>query len=346
MLVDYEAETASVEAHIRTAESLPRRPRPEPPPPPIAVSKEVQNKEAIKKAQEAFVQARKKALADNEKMNAKMLEQQANLAVRPANLVARPANLENLVQQYMRQARPQVRAELIFVRKICELDVEHFRRINQHVEAEFKEVAKKLVEAQQLGRLRVAGRVQTVQTVDAPSLLREALVLVMKKDLSSEQFARYHAEVAKRDARRKQAAVRYLVDAIDRDLFLSEQQRHQVTESLSSHWEQTWDLALEYQLYGNAFYPIGVETYVTPLLDANQQKAWQGHQRVGGNSASFAVFGSFMNDNDALEVELGEGRKAEPDKKAKIGGPEFRKAPLRKAVPGDTVSKEAVPKSR
>ena len=42
----------------------------------------------------------------------------------------------------MRQARPLVRAELILVRNICELDVEHFRRINQDVEAEFKEVAK------------------------------------------------------------------------------------------------------------------------------------------------------------------------------------------------------------
>ena len=197
-------------------------------------------------------------------------------------LVARPANLENMVQQYMRQARPLVRAELIFVRKICELDVEHFRRINQDVEAEFKEVAKKLVEAQQQGRVRVAGRVQTAQTVDGLSLLHEALASVMKKDLTPEQFARYQAEVEKRDARRKQSAVRYLVDAIDRDLFLSDQQRLQLTESLSSHWDQSWDLALEYQLYGNPFYPVGVDPYLTPFLDANQQKAWQGHQR-GGN---------------------------------------------------------------
>ena len=29
------------------------------------------------------------------------------------------ANLENLIQQYMRQGRPIVRAELIFVRKVC-----------------------------------------------------------------------------------------------------------------------------------------------------------------------------------------------------------------------------------
>ena len=78
-----------------------------------------------------------------------------------AQAMARPAQPRKPGSANMRQARPLVRAELIFVRKICELDVEHFRRINQDVEAEFKEVAKKLVEAQQQGRVRVVGRVQT-----------------------------------------------------------------------------------------------------------------------------------------------------------------------------------------
>ncbi len=61
-------------------------------------------------------------------------------------------NLENLVQQYMRQARPLVRAELIFVRKVCELDVEQFRRIHQDTESAFKEMMTKFVEAQQQGQ--------------------------------------------------------------------------------------------------------------------------------------------------------------------------------------------------
>ena len=131
----------------------------------------------------------------------------------------------------------------------------------------------------------------------------------MKKDLTSQQFARYQTELEKRDAHRTHSAVRYLVDAVDHDLFLSDQQRVQLTESLTSHWDRSWDWALEYQLYGNPFYPVGVEPYVTPFLDANQKKAWQGHQRLGANANSFGMLGGFMNDNDALEVELGEVRK-------------------------------------
>ncbi len=56
---------------------------------------------------------------------------------------------------------------------------------------------------------------------------------VMKNDLTPEQFARYRAEVEKREAFQKQAAVRYLVDAIDRDLYLSDEQRLKLAESLS-----------------------------------------------------------------------------------------------------------------
>ena len=86
----------------------------------------------------------------------------------------------------------------------------------------------------------------------------------MKKNLTAAQYARYQAEVAKRDAYNKQSAVRYLVDAIDGELFLADPQRLQLTEWLSSHWEQSWSANLEYRLlYGNQqFYPTGFDPYV------------------------------------------------------------------------------------
>ena len=113
----------------------------------------------------------------------------------------------------------------------------------------------------------------------------------MKKDLTSEQFAHYQAEVEKRDANRKQSAVRFLVDAIDRDLYLSGQQRLKLTESLLAHWDQSWSMSLEYLLYGNQFYPLGIDAYVTPFLDATQKKIWQGTQKVGGIGGIGGVFG-------------------------------------------------------
>ena len=66
---------------------------------------------------------------------------------------------------------------------------------------------------------------------------------------------------------------------------------------------------------------------------------------MGGIGVSFGMFGGFMNDNDALEVELGEVRKAEPDKNVPIGGPRIPESPTaeRPAIK-EAVAKEAVPK--
>lgn len=232
---------------------------------------------------------------------------------------ARKANLDNMIQQSMRQARPLVRAELIFVREVCETSVEQLRRINQDAEVALKEMATKLAESQQ-GRVRIVGdagvrgNVQAARPLDALALLREGLKAVMKKDLSAEQFSHYQTEVEKRDENRKRSAVHYLVEAMDRELYLSDEQRVKLTESLSSHWDDSWSMSLEYLLYGNQFYPVGIDPHVTPYLDVMQKKIWQGVQRVGAIGGFSGVWGGFMNDSDALEVELGEVKKAEADK--------------------------------
>jgi hypothetical protein len=257
-------------------------------------------------------------------------------------VLGRPANLENQIQQFLRQARPIVRAELIFVRKICELDVERFRRINRDAELALKDVAKTFVEAQHQVRVRLPGSARISPAVDGLALLHEGLASAMKKDLTPEQFVHYQAEVEKRDANRKQSAVRYLVDAIDRDLYLSGPQRLKLTESLLSHWDQSWSMSLEYLLYGNQFYPQGIDIYVTPFLDAAQNKIWQSAQKLGGIGGVGGVFGGFMNDNDALEVELGEPRNAEPGKFAPVRRLEMPQAPMQKVETKKAVAKPVV----
>ena len=260
---------------------------------------------------------------------------------RKARLQFGPANLENQVQQYLRQARPIVRAELIFVRKVCELDMELFRRVNRDAEAAFKDVAKSFVEAQQQGRARVPGGVWSSPAVDGLALLHEGLASVMKKHLTPEQFAHYQAEVDKRDANRKQSAVRFLIDAIDRDLYLSGPQRSKLNESLLSHWEESWSMSLEYLLYGNQFYPVGIDPFVTPFLDATQKRIWQGTQKVGGIGGVGGVLGGFNSDTDALEVELGEERKATPANIAPNRRIELRQAPMTKVETKKAVAQPA-----
>ena len=134
----------------------------------------------------------------------------------------------------------------------------------------------------------------------------------MKNDLTSEQFTHYQAEVDKRNAARKQAAIHYFVSTIDQDLYLTDPQRLKLTESLSAHWDESWNTILEYQLYGQQFHPMGVDALVIPYLNAAQAKVWHSTQKVGALGGLFGVWGGFLNDNDALEEELGVAKRAKP----------------------------------
>jgi hypothetical protein len=312
------------------------------PPPAPAAAKAAQEKGAETKEQAGAVNAQKEADADRQAKIAKAGAITEQKIMKGA--AGRPANLENLVQQHMRQARPLVRAELIFVRKVCALDMEQFRRIHQDTEAAFKDAITKIVGAQQQARVRVPGKVQRAQAPDAIGLLRGRLAAVMKNDLTPEQFARYEVEVEKRDAFQKESAVRFLVDAIDREVYLSHDQRVKLTESLLAHWDPSWNSTLEYVLYGNRFFAAGVDPYVTPYLDSTQKKIWAGVQRVGAVGGAFAMLGSFMSDPDALAPELGEDKKASTEKDSPVAAPDARKIEFRKVQVREVFVREAVPK--
>lgn len=224
----------------------------------------------------------------------------------------RPAavNIDNQVEQYMRQARPLVRAELMFVRKVCALDVEAFRKLYEHSELASKEAMKKFLEAQTEIRARARTARPATEAPSAPAFLHERLTSAIKSDLTPEQFARYQSEVEKRGAFQKASAIAYLLEAIDQELYLSRDQRAKVTESLSAHWDPSWLSSLEYRLYGNKFFPAAIDPFVTPYLDSTQAKIWAGVQRVGRLGGAFGMLEPFFSDPDALLPERGEDQKA------------------------------------
>jgi len=248
-------------------------------------------------------------------------------AIRAVNQVrvramAGAANRDNLIQQWTTQGRPMVRAELIFVRNICKLDRDQFRQINRDAGEVLKDVVTKMVDGQLQPRAIVravppaGGRPQPARPAqanpDGGKLLQDGLAALMKKDLSPEQWSRYQAELDKRLAGRKEAAVRFLLDSLDRDLYLSDQQRARLTESLSAQWDDGWNIYLDYVLFGNQFFPMGIDPLVSPVLTDTQKKVWQGFQRVGGFWGFGGMGGGFTNDGDALEAELGEAKPRNP----------------------------------
>ena len=59
------------------------------------------------------------------------------------------------------------------------------------------------------------------------------MVAVMKRDLTAEQWSLYEAERQKRDANRKRMTIRYFVDAIDREIYLSPGQRERLEDAFN-----------------------------------------------------------------------------------------------------------------
>jgi hypothetical protein len=233
----------------------------------------------------------------------------ADAAAARATAVARQR--QNQIRQYMNMGRPYVRAELIFVRHLCPMSQELLRQLSREAELVLTDVVTKMIDAVQQSRRTPRGARLAAATPEYGRLLQDGLAGMFKKRLTSEQWSRYEAERDKRRASRKAAAVGFLVDAIDRELYLSPAQRTRLIESLSDPWDDGWEIYLDYQLLGNRFYPMGIDQYVSPCLSDVQKATWQGFQRAVLNSPFGGNLGQFAQDPDALEEERGEERKAD-----------------------------------
>jgi hypothetical protein len=238
--------------------------------------------------------------------------------------VLRQPNREPLVQQSKTQVRPAVRAELILALRVCNLSAEELRRINRDAQEVVSDVIGKVVEAQVQPRVMVQkGPVRN--TLDGAKLLQDGLAVVMKKNLTPEQWSKYEVERDKRDAYRKQSTLRFLTGVVDRELFLSPKQRTELQKALNSNWDNGWQLYVDYLLYGNQFFPMNLDPLLNPILSDAQKKVWQNVQKVDGFWGFGGVWGGFGNDSDELEEELGEAKR-EPASIPGMRIPEIRDA--------------------
>jgi hypothetical protein len=110
--------------------------------------------------------------------------------------------------------------------------------------------------------------------------------------------------MARRDASRKQLAVRNLVARLDRDLVLGSDQRDKVAESLSSHWDDSWCTSLEMLMQDNQYLPPIPDHYVAPFLNDAQKTIWRSIQKVHGFWGGFGMMGGIMIDDPLEDDEL------------------------------------------
>jgi hypothetical protein len=208
-------------------------------------------------------------------------------------------NINGQVQQYMQQFRPILRAEYHIVRVVCRLSPEQRKEIARAGEQTMREAAKKYVDL-----MRRPMTAAQRAALDPRKQIREGLATAVKTRLSPELAAKYQEEITRRDAARKQLAVRNLVARLDRDLVLSPDQRGKVAESLASHWEDSWCQSIEMFMYDNQIVPPIPDQYIAPFLNDAQKKIWRGTQKAQVFYGGFGLMGGIMVDDPLEDEEL------------------------------------------
>jgi len=217
-------------------------------------------------------------------------------------------NVANLEKQFVSQFRPLLRAELSFIRRVCQLTKGQHKQIGDAADRCLNAAVRKYAIAQndmRQGRF-VAGRASAMP--DPRKLIQQQFADLAKQKLRPEQAKRYLEELQKRNAHRKRVAVRSLVAKLDQDLVLTAKQREELTESLLSNWQDAWGQSLEMWIHNVQFMPAIPDQHVVRFLNKTQQTVWRGTQRQ--NHVHMGVhFGHAMvvvDDFDEVEIVLDE----------------------------------------
>lgn len=270
---------------------------------------------------------------------------------RPVRALARPAILVDaaavdagvdvMEKQFKRQFRSALRIEFNFVERVCEPTPEQMEVLKQALEKYRAEEVKKYSEQQK--KLARSGRQpqqipqrQLANNIvgDPQKMIRQMLERTIKANLSAEQAARYQAEIDRRVADRKRAAIRGLIATLDQDLSLSSKQREDLSEAFGSNWQGTWAQQLDAVMQqGGQFLPSLPPKLIEPILNATQKKIWRGSQanqqnkvmriQMNMGGALWGMMGGAVvddidgddgEDDDAEDGKLNEGRRDEAAK--------------------------------
>lgn len=104
--------------------------------------------------------------------------------------------------------------------------------------------------------------------------VQDAVSAIARAQLSPEQWARYRDQVEKRRAHRKQVALRGMLARLEQKLRLTAEQRDKLGESLSAHWDPSWENAVV--LVGTTTnFPAIPDPLILPVLTEMQKAMWK-----------------------------------------------------------------------
>ncbi|HUG68253.1 MAG TPA: hypothetical protein VMM76_10910 [Pirellulaceae bacterium] len=197
------------------------------------------------------------------------------------------ANVANLEQQFLPQFIPLKTAELSFINRVCNLNLEQRKKLHAASDRCVKVAVRKWAMTQNgMRRVNLARGQQTLS--DPTDLLHLAFANVLQETLQPEQQAAYDAEMKKREAHRKRVAIENVVAIIDERLALEFDQRQKLAESLDKHWQPNWVQSIEMLINNNHHLPSIPDQFVTPALNETQRQVWRTAQKQ-----NYMVFGGF-----------------------------------------------------
>lgn len=208
------------------------------------------------------------------------------------------AQIEAMAEQFVRQVRPIVRAELHLIRTVCKTSKEDQIKLSQEGGKVLKEVAGKVAESQ----FKMLQGIANPTFFSTPTEVQKAMAAAVKTILTPEQSARYQAEIDTRARAERAIIARALVAKFDRILNLSPDQRTKITASIAKSDSPTAK-SMNNIMYNNEYIPAIPDADVVGFLDAQQKTIWQGAERVHYSSFSFGISGVNLSDDDFAEED-------------------------------------------
>jgi hypothetical protein len=209
-----------------------------------------------------------------------------------------------MVQQFQRQHKALLKAELILLQSVCHPTDEQLKQIHMAVEEsltgkigkvkpEAAAGAERVVGARKVMRMAVNGQ---VAIGDPLKMTRDWVAKAVKAHLSEEQAAAYQNEVEQRNAARRESSVHAIVARFDRDLVLSDEQREQISTKIIENWNEAWSTSYMHILNSDQWYPNIPDQYVVEFLSPEQKTIWKQNRNQNRN-VNFGVqqFAGFMN---------------------------------------------------
>ncbi len=192
-----------------------------------------------------------------------------------ANAMAAAEQEEAMAQQYERYMHPKMWQELEFIRQNCNLTREQRPLLKAAGMASAKEAAKNFVR----GQRQESG-------TDQGSFIRKDLLKTLEKTLTPDQMTQYRQAAIRRAANIKKVVIQSTVARLDSLLYLSAEQRAQITESLMKNWDDAWESWQGVSRYGGVYFPMIPNSRLVPHLNEQQIAVWDRSRKINPNSLS------------------------------------------------------------